>query len=66
MLLTSGFPGKPAIWHMQDRPLEERLRLHGRGYIDPLDPVVAGDYLTVAFHFNLHLVPRLGRTARSL
>ena len=52
MLLTSGFPGKPAIWHMQDRPLEERLRLHGRGYIDPLDPVVAGDYLTVAFHFE--------------
>lgn len=52
MLLTSGFPGKPAIWHMRDRPLQERQRLHGRGYIDPLDPVAAGDYLTVAFHFE--------------
>jgi hypothetical protein len=52
MLLTSGFPGKPAIWHMQDQPLEERLRLHGRGYIDPLGPVAAGDFLTVAFHFE--------------
>ena len=53
MLLTSGFPGKSAIHHMPEMPLEERRRLHGRGHIERLPSIAAGQYLSLAFHLEV-------------
>jgi hypothetical protein len=34
-------------------PIEERLRLHGGGVYEPLQPVVAGEYVTLTFRFEI-------------
>jgi hypothetical protein len=47
MLLTSGKPGGLDVCHMADLSIEQRLRLYGRGYYEPLWPVVAGEFVTL-------------------
>ena len=57
MLMTSGFPDGPHIHHLPDIAVSRRQRLHGSGRISPLEPVVAGDYAEVEFHFDLGETP---------
>ncbi len=54
MLLTSGWgPGYPEIWHAADLSIEERLQRHGRGDYTPVRPLIAGEYVTITFHFEI-------------
>jgi len=53
MRLTSGIPGQPTVWHMAGMSIEARHRQHGRGYFEPPRSVVAGEYVTLTFHFEL-------------
>jgi hypothetical protein len=53
MLKTSGFPGGPALHHLSELPEAERLRLHGRGHIMPMDPVEAGERVAITFRFDI-------------
>lgn len=57
MLKTSGFPGGPAIHHLSELSVEERLRLHGRGHITPTDTVKAGEKITLTFRFGIGRAP---------
>lgn len=53
MKLTSGIPGRAAVWHLADIPIAQRERLYGHGSYKPLVPVVAGEFVTVTFQFEV-------------
>jgi len=51
MLITSGVPGGPQVWHMKDQSIEERRRQYGYGSCEPAEPVVAGEFVILTFQF---------------
>ena len=57
MLKTSGFPGGPVLHHLSELPEAERLRLHGRGQILPVDPVEAGEGVAITFRCEIGRTP---------
>ena len=57
MLISSGIPGRPSVWHMADLTEDARWRQHGRGQYGPLQPVVAGTYTTLTFQFEIGATP---------
>lgn len=54
MLISSGdSPGQPSIQYLPDLSTEERYRRHGRGRCEFLHPLIAGDYTTGVFTFEI-------------
>lgn len=53
MLVSSGFPKRPQIYHFPDSDLGDRCRLHGRGCITRSAAVLAGDNVDLILRFEL-------------
>lgn len=54
---ASGYPGGPAIHHLSDLPETERLKLHGRDHITPMETVEAGERVALTFRFDIGQTP---------
>ncbi len=54
---STGEPNKGHVHHLFDLPLDERKRLYGRAEIDMPNAIVAGEPVTIAFHFILGKTP---------
>ncbi len=57
MILTSGKPGFPHVWHLPDLSAPERSRRYGRGVVEMDATITAGAYTTVTFHFTVGTTP---------
>lgn len=58
MLITSCVaPGKPVMWHFNDLPVEERRWLHGTGSHSTVDGLIAGDFTSIKFEFEIGETP---------
>ncbi|HRW06085.1 MAG TPA: DUF3604 domain-containing protein [Caldilineaceae bacterium] len=57
MLLTSGKPGFPHVWHLPALADEERAARYGQGVVEMASHLTAGEYTTVTFHFTLGDTP---------
>ena len=53
MVLTSGKPGFPHVWHMPDLTDTERAKHYGRCVVEMAPVLIAGEYTTVTFQFTL-------------
>lgn len=53
MILTSGKPESPQVWHLSKVEPEERQRLYGRGSAEVAEVLTAGSMTTVTFQFEI-------------
>ncbi|MEZ4618859.1 MAG: hypothetical protein R2867_25545 [Caldilineaceae bacterium] len=53
MLLTSGKPDFPHVWHLPDLSVTECIRRYGQCAVEMPAVLTAGAYTTVSFHFTL-------------
>jgi len=59
MLLTSGKPGFPHVWHLPDLATTERVQQYGQCSVEMPSVLTAGEYTTVSFHFTVGDMPML-------
>ena len=53
MIIASGQPGRPTVWHDVDLSPRERGQLYGHAACSPRRPFVAGEWVSLEFTFTI-------------
>ncbi|MXZ40335.1 MAG: hypothetical protein F4Z18_00785 [Caldilineaceae bacterium SB0666_bin_21] len=53
MIIASGQPGRPTVWHDVDLSPKERGQLYGHAACSPRRPFVAGEWVSLEFTFTI-------------